>query len=218
MFVEVLGSAKIATKSLLYEQLTFANFFGIWLNSKLKIAKLTFTSYPLAQLLLSAMEKRETELLKHDQFLASLYLDPRYIMFISKIDQIVATQHLQQTWDRLKLLQQELPSDLSGTEVDSSKTLSTDDDLDILIKAREKAAEQNQKSFTSVIFTSNYAMQRDSIMVLLNSFANEPNWEKAKKFCNTWNNLKKVSGSYMDFLKQYWRFQRLKEKAFSDLK
>ena len=69
-------------------------------------------------------------------------------MFISEIDQIVATQHLQQIWDRLKLLQQELPSNLSGTEVDSSETFrSTDDDLDILIKAREKAAEQNQQSF-----------------------------------------------------------------------
>ena len=79
-------------------------------------------------------------------------------MFISEIDQIIANQHLQQIWDRLKLLQQELPSDLSGTEVDSSKTLSTDDDLDILIKAREKTAEQNLSnfhSFTSVIFTSN---------------------------------------------------------------
>ena len=42
-----------------------------------------------------------------------------------------------------KLLQQELSSDLSGTEIDSSKISSTDDDLDILIKAREKAAEQN---------------------------------------------------------------------------
>ena len=141
MFVEVLEPAKIATKLLQYEQLTFGNFFGIWLNCKLKIAKLTSASFLLAQLLLSAMEKRETELLKNDLFLASLYLDPRYKTFISEIDQIVATQHLQQTWDRLKLLQQKLPSDLSGIEVDSSKTSSTDDDLDILIKAREKAAE-----------------------------------------------------------------------------
>ena len=134
-------------------------------------------SSPLAQLLLSAMKKSETELFKNDLFLASLYLDPRYKMFISEIDQIVANQHLQQTWDRLKLLQQELPSDLSGTEVDSSKTSSTDDDLDILIKAREKTAEQNLSifhSFTSVIFTSNNAMRRNFIMVLLNSFANEP--------------------------------------------
>ena len=124
--------------------------------------------------------KKETELLKNDLFLASLYLDPRYKMFVSEIDQIVATQHLQQTWDRLKLLQQELPSNLSGTKVNSSKTLSTDDDLDILIKAREKAVEQNRKSFTSVIFTSNSAMQRNSIMVLLNSFANEPRLGKNK--------------------------------------
>ena len=131
------------------------------------------------------MERRETELLKNDLFLASLYLDPRHKMFISEIDQIFATQHLQQTWDRLKLLQQELPSDLSGTEADSSKTSSTDDDLDILIKSREKAAEQNRQSFTSVIFTSNNAMQRNSIMVLLYSFANEPRLGKTKIFCNS---------------------------------
>ena len=98
---------------------------------------------PLAQLLLSATEKSETELLKNNLFMASLYLDPRYKMFISEIDQIVANQHLQQIWDRLNLLQHELPSDLSGTKVDLSKTSSTDNDLDILIKAREKTAEQN---------------------------------------------------------------------------
>ena len=57
MFVEVLKPAKIATKSLQYEQLTFGEFFGIWLNCKLKIAKLTSASSPLAQLLLSAMKK-----------------------------------------------------------------------------------------------------------------------------------------------------------------
>ena len=78
MLVPVLEPAKIATKSLQYEQLTFGDFFGIWLNCKLKIAKLTSASSPLAQLLLSAMEKRETDLLKNDKFLASLYLDPRY--------------------------------------------------------------------------------------------------------------------------------------------
>ena len=81
-----------------------------------------------------------------------MYLDPRYKMFISEMNQIVATQHFQQTWDRLKLLQQELPSNLFGTEADSSKTSSTDDDLDILIKAREKTAEQNRQSFTDTDF------------------------------------------------------------------
>ena len=141
MFVEELEPAKIATKLLQYKQLTFGDLFDIWLNCKLKIAKLTSKSSPLAQLLLSAMEKRQTEVLKNDLFLASLYLDPRCKWFISEINQIVATQHLQQTWDRLKLLQQELPSYISGAEVDSSETSSTDDDLDILIKAREKAAE-----------------------------------------------------------------------------
>ena len=119
-----------------------------------------------------------------------MYFDPRYKLFISEIDQVFATQHLQQTWDRLKLLQQQLPSNLSGTEVDSSETSSTDDDLDILIKAREKAAEQNRQSFTSVIFTSNNAMQRNSIMVLLNSFANEPRSGKNENFLQCWEQFK----------------------------
>ena len=117
-------------------------------------------------------------------------LDPRYKIFISEIDQIVATQHLQQTWDRLKLLQQELPSNLSGTDIDSSKTSNTDENLDILIKAREKAAEQNRQSFTSVIFTSNNAMQRNSIMVLLNSFANKPRLGKNENVLQYWEQFK----------------------------
>ena len=59
MFVEVLEPAKIATKSLQYEQLTFGDFlaFGWTATANLEIAKLTSTSSPLAQLLLSAMEK-----------------------------------------------------------------------------------------------------------------------------------------------------------------
>ena len=54
-------------------------------------------------------------------------------MYISKIDQIFAAQYLQQTWDHLKLWQQEAASNLSDTEPDSSETSSTDNDLDILI-------------------------------------------------------------------------------------
>ena len=101
MLVAVLEPAKIATKSLHYEQLTFGGFFGIWLNCKLKIAKLTSTSSLLAQLLLSKMKKRKTDLLKNHLLLAALFLDPRYKVFVSDIDQIIATQHLQQTWDSL---------------------------------------------------------------------------------------------------------------------
>ena len=64
MLVAVPEPVKTATKSLQYEQLTFGGFSGIWLNCKLKIANLTSTSSLHAQLLLSAMEKRETDLLK----------------------------------------------------------------------------------------------------------------------------------------------------------
>ena len=64
-------------------------------------------------------------------------------MFISDIDHIVANQHLQQTWDRLKLLQQMIAGDLFGAEPDSSEISSADDDLNLLMKAREKAAQQH---------------------------------------------------------------------------
>ena len=104
VLVAVQEPARIAMKSLQCEQLTFGDFLGTWLNGKLKIAKLTSTSFLLAQLLLSAMEKREADLLKNDLFLAFLYLNPRYKVFISEIEQFVATQYLQQTWDHLKLL------------------------------------------------------------------------------------------------------------------
>ena len=190
MLVAVLEPFKLAMKSLQYEQLTFGDFFGIWLNCKLKIAKLVSTSSRLEQLLLSAMEKRETDLLKNDLFLASLYLDPQCKVFISKIDQIVATQHLQQTWDRLKLLQQEIASDLSGADPDSSETSSADDDFDTLIEAREKAAQQHRQSFTSVISTFHNAIQRNLFMVLLNSFANEPELGKNEHVLRYWEQFK----------------------------
>ena len=56
MLVAVQEPVKIATKLQRYQQLSFGNLFDIWLNCKLKIAKLTFTSSLLAQFL-SAMEK-----------------------------------------------------------------------------------------------------------------------------------------------------------------
>ena len=87
-------------------------------------------------------------------------------------------------------MQQELPSDLSGKEVNSSETSSTHGDLDILNKAREKAAEQNRQSFTSVIFAFNNAMQRNSIMVLLNSFANELRLGKNENVLQYWKQFK----------------------------
>ena len=67
-----------------------------------------------------------------------MYLYPKYKVFIAKMDEVVATQHLQHTWNRLKLLQQEVASDLFGTEPDSFKISSADNDLDILIKAGER--------------------------------------------------------------------------------
>ena len=85
MLIAILKPAKIATKSLQFEQLIFSDFFGIWLNCKLKIAKITSTSSILAQLLLSAMKKRETNMLKNDLFLASLYLDPRIKCLFPKL-------------------------------------------------------------------------------------------------------------------------------------
>ena len=111
-------------------------------------------------------------------------------MFVSIIDQIVATQYLQQTWDCLKLLQQEAASDFSGTEPDSFETSSADDDLDMLIEAREKAAQQHGQSFTSVIFTSINATQKNSIMALRNSFANEPRLGKKRNVLRYWEQFK----------------------------
>ena len=128
---------------------------------------------------------------------------------------------MQQTWDRLKLLQQELPSDLSGTEVVSSETSSTDDDLDIKIEAREKVAEQNRQSFTLVIFTSNNAMQRNSNMMLLNFFANEPRLEKNESVLQYWEQFKESKRELYELSQVVLSVSTTPvsvERAFSDLK
>ena len=79
-----------------------------------------------------------------------------------------------------------------------SKISSADDDLDIL--SREKAVQQHQQSFTSVISTSSNALQRNSIMVLLNSFVNKPRLGKNEKVLQYWEQFKE-SESSMNFLK-----------------
>ena len=94
-------------------------------------------------------------------------------------------------------------------------------DLDILMKAREKAAEQNRQSFISVIFTSNNAMQRNSIMVLLNSFANKPRLGKNKNVLQYWVQFKKSKRELYELFQVVLAVpvtQVSVEKAFAGLK
>ena len=137
-------------------------------------------------------------MLKNELFLVSSYLDPRYKVFISEIDQTVATN-----LGLLKVVATRGSKQFIWytVEPNSFKISSANNDLDILIKARKKTAQQHLQSFTLVISTSNNAMQRNSIMVLLNCSAKTPDWEKTKMFCDTENNLKIISGSYINFLK-----------------
>ena len=119
------------------------------------------------------------------------------------------------------MLQQEVASDLSGTEPDSPETSSTDDDLDIQIKARKKAAQQHRQSFTLVISTSNNAMQRNSIMELLNSFANEPRLGKNKNVLRYWEQFKESNRDLYELSQVVLTVSATQvkvERAFSGLK
>ena len=76
-------------------------------------------------------------------------------------------------------------------EPDSLETSSGDDDLDILIKAREKAAQQHLQSFIAVISTSNNAMQKIRLWCCLTTtLQTSPDWKKTEMFCDTGNNFK----------------------------
>lgn len=71
---EALKPAKVLTKQLQAEQLVLGDFFGDWLNCKLKTTKI---NTDFAKNLVIAMTEREKRLLSDDVFISAIFLDPR---------------------------------------------------------------------------------------------------------------------------------------------
>lgn len=100
-YLQSLMPSKIATLRLQEEQLALGSFFGIWLQCKLCTAAIKTT---LATELVKAMEAREGHLMQNDALLASVFLDPRYLSFLTVDQKSTAINTLEKLWEKLETL------------------------------------------------------------------------------------------------------------------
>lgn len=77
LFTTAFYPAFITTKELQLASLTSGDFFKSWLNCKLQLTKLA-QSNNLAKTLNEKMEYREEKLFNTDQFVAGIFIDPRF--------------------------------------------------------------------------------------------------------------------------------------------
>lgn len=78
---------KRTTDNLQHEQLTMTDFFGEWLQLK----------HFLSQMV-EPFGKRVYKAIDNNTMRSALYLDPRYQVFLSESDKVLAIEHLEQLW------------------------------------------------------------------------------------------------------------------------
>lgn len=140
LIVDTLQPLTEATLKLQSEQLTLSDFFGIWLESKIKIQNLKNF---FADILYEQLCKRETVLLQNECVLGAVYLDPRFQILLSSSQKIEAVQHLKRIWNRLENFgmkaitnKQQPPSETENDEAI--------DDLEIMLRKKELAVESER--------------------------------------------------------------------------
>jgi hypothetical protein len=143
--VKGLEHAKHATLLLQKEQLTVGDFYGIWLECKLKTKKV---NTPLARALINHMERREINLLTSDVFVSAVFLDPRYSVLLDEQAKARARMFVTKTAKRLAELKSRAAAEMSGPSSTSDESLSVlradpedeydvDDPLEDLLKSRQ---------------------------------------------------------------------------------
>ena len=98
------------------------------------------------------MEKRETALPSNAAFIAAIYVDPRYQVFLKYPQQIIAQAHLTALWRRLQMLQEQESAGttnretftLSSSESDNENTSEGDIIEEILAISESRSARSSQ--------------------------------------------------------------------------
>lgn len=138
--VNVLKPAKITTKCIQSEQLTAGDFYGLWLKCVLDTDKI---DSPFAKRLVQCMKARQHTLFENDAFVAAVFVDPRYRLFLTDNQAEMAKLHLCRTWDMIQNLSA-APNTDSVAERSSSSS-EDDDEIEQLLVAKERETTVVQK-------------------------------------------------------------------------
>lgn len=132
-----LKPSKICTKKLQSEQLTLGEFLGIWYETKLATEAI---HTPFALLIVEKMKYREQKLLDNDVLLSAVFLDPRYKLLLETTQIEKAKNHLKLLWAKMITINENesLNADGDRSSTNSSETNSTYDELESILKIKER--------------------------------------------------------------------------------
>ncbi|XP_051977288.1 uncharacterized protein LOC127639367 [Xyrauchen texanus] len=139
-----LKPAKIAAKSLQSDQLTAGDFYGVWLQCVLCTDKIDNL---FAKRLVQCLTVRQTRLFDSDAFVAALFLDPRYRLFLTDHQTERAKVHLTRAWEAIKNVS---TNSASSTQCTPSQSSEEDDEIEQLLMAKELQATKVQSSHVSI--------------------------------------------------------------------
>lgn len=137
--VGVLKPAKITAKCIQTEQLTAGDFYGLWLKCVLDTDKIDST---FVKQLVQCMKGRQHTLFENDAFVAALFPDQRYRLFLTENQVEMAKIHLCRTWDAIQNLS--FSTENGAERATSSSSEDEADEIEQLLMAKER--EKNSRA------------------------------------------------------------------------
>lgn len=169
--VNVLKPAKITTKCIQSEQLTAGDFYGQWLKCVLDTEKI---DSPFAKRLVQCMKSRQHTLFENDAFVAALFVDPRYRLFLTDNQAEMVKLHLCRTWDMIQKLSAAPNADSVAER--SSSSSEDDDEIEKLLVAKERETTVVQKG-------------RIPIASLLDAYCREARLKRSENVLRYWASM-----------------------------
>lgn len=102
--VNILQIPYIITKRIQDPDFALSDFYGCWLKMYINIKKLINTGCDqmgLAQALISSLEKRKGQLLKHPAMFCAVFLDPRFYFDLTEDEKNFARLNIKNIWNRV---------------------------------------------------------------------------------------------------------------------
>lgn len=173
IIIDTLQPLSEATLRLRTEHLTLSDFYGIWIECKIKLRNLQNL---FADVLYNELSKREPLLLESDCLLGAVYLDPRYKILLTTSQKMQAVQHLRNIWNQLEFLQKS--SSIKTEESQPFSEIIDDkvDDLEDFLRSKEMAIMEHTFPISTDV----------DIEFILNNFDHVQRLDRKKNILEFW--------------------------------
>lgn len=131
LLCEALQPINEATINFQSEQLTLSDFYGQWLRCKSKINSIDST---FAKKLVEQITKRESKVFTNIVLISCVFLDPRFVFFLSEEEKERAQSHIKKLWLALMdIKSRNKENENSDQNVNALQTVNTDLDEEVQI-------------------------------------------------------------------------------------